>query len=147
MRGRVTSRGRLAGYKRSMKVMATILILMSAIVPAAANTCVAPTVSSARVVDVSHDGNLNHYRIEMTILNNTSATQARNTMQFVDIYKNHQKLDAIGIPPLHPGGSYKAYYTLSRSSEAGEGSVTLNLLTRVVQPACAATAPARTITF
>jgi hypothetical protein len=131
-----------------MKPILTALFMLLALAPVPANaSCIVPSVASARVVDVSHDGNLNHYRIEMTILNNANAAQASNTLQFVDIYHARQRLDAIGVPPLRPGGSYKAFYTFTRSGDAGDQTTTLHLPMRLVQPACVVTPPARTITF
>ena len=130
-----------------MKTIFTALFLLTTTVPALANTtCVAPSVRSARVNNIAHDGNLNHYLVEMVVSNVTNSAQASNTLQFVDIYNDRQKLDAIGVPPLRPGASYTAYYTFTRSSDAGDGTTDLKLRTRMVQPACD-TAPARTVTF
>ncbi len=130
-----------------MKLIFTALYLLAATSPAfAASPCVAPTVTSAIVDNVSHDGNLNHYHIAMTISNRTDSSQASNTLQFVDVYHDRQRLDAIGVPPLRSGASYKAFYTFARSSDAGGGTTTLHLPIRMVQPACAAAA-VRTITF
>lgn len=132
-----------------MKAILTALFLLAATGPAfaASSSCVVPTVSSASVVDVSHDGNLNHYRVAMTIVNDGNTAQASNTLQFVDIYHDRQKLDAIGVPPLKPGGSYKAFYTFTRSNDAGDGTTTLHVPMRMVQPVCSAAEPARTVTF
>ena len=95
---------------------------------------------------MTRDGNLNHYRIAIKILNATSSSQASGTLQFVDIYHDRQKLDAIGVPPLRSSGSYKAFYTFTRSTDAGNGTTTLHLPIRMTQPPCAGTS-VRTVTF
>ncbi|MBV8638124.1 MAG: hypothetical protein JO322_08555 [Candidatus Eremiobacteraeota bacterium] len=131
-----------------MKTILTALLFLAAAGPAAAaSSCIVPSVATANVVNVTRDGNLSHYRVAINITNATGGTQASNTLQFVDIYHDRQKLDAIGIPPLHPNGSYKAYYTFTRSSDAGDGTTKLHLPIRMVQPVCTATAPAATVTF
>lgn len=131
-----------------MKAILTALFLLVTTTCALATpSCIVPTVTSANVVNVAHDGNLNHYRVAINIANTTDGTQAGNTLQFVDVFHARQKLDAIGVPPLHPGKSYQAFYTFTRSSDAGDGTTTLLLPIRMVQPACTAAMPARTITF
>jgi hypothetical protein len=82
----------------------------------------------------------------MTLSNKTSGVQASNTLQFIDIYHARQRLDAIGVPPLRAGGSYQAFYTFTRAADAGDGTTTLFLRMRMVQPVCGA-APATTVTF
>lgn len=108
--------------------------------------CTAPSVTGAHVTSVSHDGGLNHYRIAMTITNTSSAAQPNNTLQFVDIRKTGNKIDAIGVPPLKPGASYTANYTFARSSDAGDNTTTLHFQTEMRQPQCSTT-PAVSITF
>ncbi len=108
--------------------------------------CTAPSVTSAHVASVSHDGGLNHYRIAIAITNTSSVAQPSNTLQFVDIRKTGNKIDAIGVPPLKPGASYTAGYTFARSSDAGDNSTTLHFQTEMRQPQCATT-PAVSVTF
>ena len=84
-----------------------------------------PVVNSAVVSGVTPNGQLNVYNIRVTVTNAGSAAQAKDVLQFVDVYMVSQKLDAKGIPPLGPGQSYTFDYPYQRSQQAGNGTTTL----------------------
>ena len=142
------------GYYGSMKQHVAIIRSLAAALAACAACsvgiaraeCTAPTVSAAHVAGVSHDGGLNHYRIAMTITNTSDTAQPNNTLQFVDIRKTGNKIDAIGVPPLKSGASYTANYTFARSSDAGDNTTTLHFQIEMRQPQCSTT-PAVSVTF
>ncbi len=95
-----------------------------ALLLAQSRSCSELAVASARVVRVDRSGGINRYLIAVTATNR-GANQPPNTLQFVDIYKNGEKKDAKGIPPLRTGTSYTFGYAFERSSEAGDGSTQL----------------------
>lgn len=76
------------------------------------------SVASARVVNVSRNNGLNHYTIAVSV-KNMGAGQPGNALQFVDVYKNGEKKDARGVPPLGSGQAYTFDYGYDRSSMAG----------------------------
>lgn len=98
-----------------------------AIVLAQNTTCSATdlSVASARVVNVTKNNGLNHYTIAVTV-KNVGAGQPGNALQFVDIYKNGEKKDARGVPPLGSGQAYTFDYGYDRSSMAGDGTIALD---------------------
>lgn len=103
-------------------IAALILVASSAV--AASATCGSPTISNVVVKNVDTVGNLNHYQIAGTVVNN-GPTQASNVLQSVDIYQGPNKLDTRSIPPLKAGQSYSFTYTSDRAADAGKGTTTL----------------------
>lgn len=82
--------------------------------------------SAATVTDVTPAGGLNNYHFRVTVVNDGTATQPTDTLQFVNIYNDAgDKLDAKGVPPLAPGQSYTVNYELPRSRDAGNGTSNL----------------------
>lgn len=132
--------------KHALPIMALAGALMAATSAGVDAACSAPDVAHARVASVTHAGGMNLYRIEMTIANRQAASQPPNTLQFVDIFHDGTKMDAIGVPPLRAGHTYRAAYTFRRSADAGDGTSTLHLFVEMRQPACTASTP-YTITF
>ena len=91
------------------------------------NSCSGPdlAVTSARVANVTRNEGLNHYDIAVTV-QNVGSGESGGALQFVDVYKNGEKKDAKGVPPLAAGRSYTYTYGYDRAHSAGEGSTTLN---------------------
>jgi hypothetical protein len=83
------------------------------------------SINSARVMNVSRNNGLNHYTIAVTV-KNMGAGQPANALQFVDIYKNGEKKDARGVPPLGSNQSYTFNYGYDRSAMAGDGTIALD---------------------
>jgi hypothetical protein len=104
-------------------IIASFILVASSAVASAA-TCGAPAISNVVVKNVDTVGNLNHYQIAGTVVNN-GPTQASNVLQSVDIYQGTQKLDTRSIPPLKAGESYSFTYTADRAADAGKGTTTL----------------------
>jgi subtilase family serine protease len=107
----------------------TALFFIFALAPlgAPAATCAGanPAITSAVVKNVTSSGGLNAYHLVGIVTNLGSQGQASNTLQFVDIYVDRQKLDDRGIPPLAPGQSYTFGYVWQRSADAGNGTTTV----------------------
>ncbi len=94
--------------------------------PAAAGCSGAdPAVLSVAVKSMETVGGLNRYTMRGRVANVGHVAQASDTLQFVDIYKGHTKLDSRGVPPLRPGQSYTFEYTSERSAAAGRHTTTL----------------------
>jgi len=106
---------------------ALLLIQLLAAAPSAACSGPNPGITSVAVKSVTPDGNLNRYELTGTVVNQGDAAQAKDTLQFVDIYLGEagDKLDAKGIPPLAPGQSYTFSYSFVRSHDAGNGTTKL----------------------
>jgi len=93
-----------------------------------------PALSQVVVKDVAQVGGLNEYHLSGTVTNTGTQKQASNVLQFVDIYRDREKMDNIGIPPLKPGQSYTFGWKFQRSQDAGEGTTRLHFRLRMVQP-------------
>jgi len=95
-----------------------------------------PAVVSAAVKNVTPAGtNLNQYHIGITVTNSGSAAQAKDVLQFVDIYSGAEKLDAKGVQPLGPGQSYTVDYVYQRARDAGANTTTLKFQLDMRNPA------------
>lgn len=81
-----------------------------------------PAIVSVAVKSVSQNGAINVYHFGGTVTNVGNRGQTSNVLQFVDIYLNHQKADARGIPPLRRGQSYAFRYDFQRAGDAGDGT-------------------------
>ena len=85
-----------------------------------------PAIASVAVKSVTEANGINHYTLAVTVTNDGSQAQAKDVLQFVDIYQvPGEKLDAKGVPPLQPGQSYTFTYVTMRSAEAGNGTTHL----------------------
>jgi hypothetical protein len=113
-------------------IAAFILVATSA---AASAACGAPTISGLAVKNVDTVGNLNHYQITGTVVNN-GASQASNTLQSVDIYKGTEKLDTRSVPPLKAGESFAFTYVSDRAADAGKGTTTLKFVMDPAPASC-----------
>jgi hypothetical protein len=107
-----------------LRTIIAALILAASSVVAASATCGAPAISGVAVKNVDSAGNLSHYHISGTVVNNGSS-QASNVLQSVDIYQGQTKLDTRSVPPLKAGQSFAFTYTADRASDAGKGTTTL----------------------
>lgn len=116
--------------------LAAALVLACTPAALAATPCAGadPALTSAAVKNVTTDGGINHYSISGVVTNTGRARQASNVLQFVDVYRDREKLDNIGIPPLKPGQSYTFSWTFDRSTEAGDGTTRLHLRLRMTNP-------------
>lgn len=94
-----------------------------------------PAIVSAGVSNVTDNGDLKHYTITVVVTNQGNAKQPGNTLQSVDIYRDGQKIDAKGVPPLGPGQSYRFDYGLDRSSLAGDDTTQMLFRLQVHSPA------------
>lgn len=112
-------------------IILTLLALTQTSVASATAACAGadPSITAVTVQSVTPQGGpngLNRYNLVGTVVNTGSEAQASNVLQFVDIYAYGNKLDERGIPPLRPGQSYTFSYPWLRSSDAGNGTTTLN---------------------
>lgn len=85
-----------------------------------------PAITSVAVKNVAQSGGMSRYTLAVTVTNAGSQAQAKDTLQFVDIYQvPGEKLDAKGVPPLQPGQAYTFTYDTTRASDAGSGTTHL----------------------
>lgn len=108
-------------------ILATLGFAVSVVAPASAACAGAdPAIAGATVKNVTQTHGSSRYTVAVTVTNEGSMAQAKDVLQFVDIYQvPGEKLDAKGVPPLQPGGSYTFTYDYLRSNEAGMGTTTL----------------------
>jgi hypothetical protein len=117
---------------RSLSVLFLVLALQPAGAAAAACAGANPAITAVAVHDVA-PGPSNQYHIVGTVTNLGTSGQAKNTLQFVDIYQYGVHMDDRGIPPLAAGQSYTFNYTWLRNPEAARGSTMLDFRIRMVQ--------------
>lgn len=112
------------------KVLCVAVLLGLATSAAASAACSGadPKITNVVVKSVSSDGKLNHYQISGTVVNLGSQAQPPNTLQFVDIFMDTDKVDAKGIPPLKPGESYNFSYVSHRSVDSANGSTPMRFV-------------------
>ena len=128
-------------------VTLTVLAIVSAGPGVASAACggADPAITTVAVKSVTQAGGINHYTLTGTVVNDGSQAQAKDTLQFVDIFQQPgEKLDAKGIPPLAPGQSYTFSYVMLRSAEAGNGTTTLHFQLDLHQPAPSASSNCNT---
>jgi hypothetical protein len=107
-----------------LRTIIAALILVASSAAASAATCGSPTISGVTVKNVDTVGNLNHYQIAGTVVNN-GPSQASGVLQSVAIYQGTTKLDTRSIPPLKAGESFSFSYVADRAADAGKGTTTL----------------------
>lgn len=122
---------------KTLTLAALAAVLAMPPVHAAAAGCSGadPALSQVVVKNVTQVGGLNEYHLTGTVTNTGSQKQASNVLQFVDIYRDREKMDNIGIPPLKPGQSYTFGWKFQRSQDAGDNTTRLHFRLRMVQPA------------
>jgi hypothetical protein len=91
-----------------------------------------PAITHVSVQSTHPMGNMNQYVLVGTVVNQGTASQPSNTLQFVDIYDGAEKVDAKSIPPLTTSGTSHFRYVWSRASDAGAGSTTFVFKIRMV---------------
>lgn len=100
-----------------------------------------PGIASAAVKNVASANGMNRYTLAVTVTNNGNQAQAKDVLQFVDIYQvPGQKLDAKSVPPLQAGQSYTVTYTTMRAADAGNGTTHMRFQLDVHQPSPAGAA-------
>ncbi len=116
----------------------TLAIFATALAPLAAPaaTCAGadPAITTVKMQNVTSSGSLNYYHMVGTVTNLGAAAQASNVLQFVDIYRDGQRLDDRGIPPLGPGKSYTFSFVWPRAVDAGQNSTTMRFSIRFRDP-------------
>jgi hypothetical protein len=119
-----------------MRKTLALFVALAAIpgIAAAACTGADPSVGAVSVGHVTTSGGLSTYRLTGTVTNVGTSAQASNVLQFVDISQSGEKLNSIGIPPLHPHQSYTYSYSAQRSSEAGTGTTKIVFRLRMKSP-------------
>ncbi|MEO7202803.1 MAG: hypothetical protein ABI431_08120 [Candidatus Tumulicola sp.] len=119
-----------------MKILLSfVTVLAMATLPAAAACAGAdPSIGTVSAGHVSTAGGLSTYRLTGTVTNAGSTAQASDVLQSVDVFQDGQKVDTIGIPPLHPHQSYTFTYAAKRSSEAGAGTTKMLFRLRMSRP-------------
>ena len=81
-----------------------------------------PAITSVVVAGMTPSGALNTYHLKGTVANLGKTRQPSNTLQFVDIYYDTNKVDARSIPPLGPGEQHTFTYDFQRASDARANS-------------------------
>ena len=123
-----------------MRIFILSLALAALVAPSAAFAACHGTdlgLGSIKVANVSSNGSVNQYKLVGTVTNNGDRGQPSNTLQFVDIFTDGQKLNERGIPPLAPGQSYTYSYVWPRSTDAGNGTTVMRFSLRMVSPGSA----------
>jgi len=110
------------------------LVAMTTLSANAACSGADPSLGTVSAGHVSTAGGLSTYRLTGTVTNAGNATQASDVLQSVDVFQDGQKVDTIGIPPLHPQQSYSFSYAAKRSSEAGAGTTKMLFRLRMSRP-------------
>jgi len=120
------------------RILAATLLLFvpTSLAGAWAATCAGadPAIASVAVKGMTTDGSVNVYTLGGTVVNLGRSAQAKNVLQFVDIYQHGAKLDAKGVRPLKPGQSYAFSYAFRRSNDAGQGATQLTFQLDLRQP-------------
>lgn len=94
-----------------------------------------PAITSVAVKNVAQSGGISHYTLAVTVTNDGSRAQAKDVLQFVDIYQvPGEKLDAKSVPPLQAGQTYTVTYETMRASDAGNGTTHLRFALDQRQP-------------
>jgi hypothetical protein len=119
-----------------MKTLSSfVTVLALATLPAAAACAGAdPSLGSVSAGHVWTAAGLSTYRLTGTVTNTGDTAQASDVLQSVDVFQDGQKVDSIGIPPLHPHQSYTFSYAAKRSSEAGAGTTKMLFSLRLERP-------------
>jgi hypothetical protein len=119
-----------------MKILLSLVsVLAMATLPAAAACAGAdPSLGTVSAGHVSTSGGLSTYRLTGTVANTGETAQASDVLQSVDVFQDGEKVDTIGIPPLHPHQSYTFSYSAKRSSEAGTGTTKMLFRLRMERP-------------
>jgi hypothetical protein len=116
-------------------LLAFVTVLAIATLPAAAACAGAdPSLGTVSAGHVSTAAGLSTYRLTGTVTNAGNTAQASDVLQSVDVFQDGQKVDSIGIPPLHPHQSYTFSYAAKRSSEAGAGTTKMLFRLRMSRP-------------
>jgi|SRR5580658_1609478 hypothetical protein len=85
----------------------------------------APAILSARVANAARDNGHEHYTVNVTVANVGGRGQADSVLQSVAVYRDGEKKDQKGIPPLRAGQSYHYTYGMDRAFSAAGGSTHL----------------------
>lgn len=139
-------------FKINIAIVALFLSTLMAPAQAAVCTGADPALHAVSVKGVSPNGGTNVYHLGGSVVNAGHRAQTSNALEFVDIFRDGEKMDSIGIPPLKPGQSYAFRWTFERSQDAGNNTTTLVFRIRMVQPAgnaqnCSAGNDQTTVTF
>jgi len=89
---------------------------------AAIGSCPGAALAIASVIPfppTTAGGDLNHYRIDVTVQNRGSAKQPGNALDSVAMYQNGVRSNVKGLKPLAAGGSQTVSFTFARSAVAG----------------------------
>ena len=114
-----------------------LVAIALALVPAgvSAQRCLGgnPAITHVEVQSTHVMGKMNQYVLVGTVKNLGTANQPSNTLQFVDIYNEAQRVDSKSIPPLPASGTYHFTYDWNRAVDAGAGSTKFVFKIRMVQ--------------
>jgi hypothetical protein len=119
-----------------MKILLSfVTVVAMATLPAAAACAGAdPSLGTVSAGHVSTAAELSTYRLTGTVTNAGDMAQASDVLQSVDVFQDGQKVDSIGIPPLHAHQSYTFTYAAKRSSDAGAGTTKMLFRLRMSRP-------------
>lgn len=119
-----------------MKILLSfVTVLAMATLPAAAACAGAdPSLGTVSAGHVSTAAELSTYRLTGTVTNAGDMAQASDVLQSVDVFQDGQKVDSIGIPPLHAHQSYTFTYAAKRSSDAGAGTTKMLFRLQMSRP-------------
>ena len=116
-------------------VLATLALVALAQTPAFAACAGAdPAIVSASARNMTSDGQVNRYAVNVRVTNLGRRNQPSNLLQSVEIWQNDIKLDVKGLPPLRAGQSTSFTYIYQRSSDAGAGTSDLTLKLTMRKP-------------
>jgi hypothetical protein len=87
--------------------------------------CANPSIIATNVQSVANNGQLNHYTIAIEVQNVGDLEQPGNLLQSIDVFKDGQRIDRIGLQPLHPGQMQTVTFGFDRASDAGDGTTRL----------------------
>ncbi len=106
----------------------TAVVFAVALAPAGASAaCLGgyPVIAHVTVENHMTSNQVTRYHLVGTVTNEGTQAQPANTLQFVDISQNGDKLDSRGIPPLSLGASYHFTYDFMRAEDAGADTTKL----------------------
>ncbi len=94
----------------------------------AGGACANPSIVSASVQSIAHNGGLDRFTIAIVVKNIGDVKQPSNLLQSIDVLQDDQKVGKIGLQPLKPNQTQKVTYQFDRSADAGAATTVLTLI-------------------
>lgn len=98
------------------------LILAAAL---AAPSCANPSIVSAGVRSVTTTGGVKNYTVAIDVQNRGAVAQPGDLLMSLNVFQAGERVDQIGLQPLHSSQSQTVTYAFHRAAEAGDGTTDL----------------------